>query len=326
MIGAERLAGWVLLAAACCWLEPRPAGAQAYPDRTIKIIVPVAPGGSADLVARNIGARLTESLGKPVVVESRAGAGGEIGVEAVVRSSPDGYTLLSSPNGPISVAGHLQNLHFDVANDLVPVAMEVFVGAGIGVNAALPIYSIADLIKASKDNPQGLNFSHSGVGNHMHLSGELLKQTTGANFVPVAYRGTSPAVTAILTGETQFGIADMTSLMPLAEAGKIRILAVVNSTRISAAPNVPTVAEAGIAGFGADAWIGLFAPGGTPTAIVERINAEVGRALARPETRNIFLKAGLEPVHMPTDRVREFVRDDITKWGRVVKELNLKAQ
>jgi tripartite-type tricarboxylate transporter receptor subunit TctC len=287
--------------AVCALLGLPAAQAQTYPDKPIRILLPVAPGGSADLVARTIGAKISESLGKPVVIESRVGGGGELALEAVIRAAPDGYLLLSSPNGPISVAPHVQRPKYDVAKDLIPVAMQVFVGAGIGVNAALPIHSMNDLIKMAKEKPEGLNYAHSGVGNTMHLAGELLKSMTGANLVPVPYRGTSPVVTAILTGEVPFGIADMTSLMP-------------------------TVAEAGLPGYSADPWIGLFAPAGTPPAIVERINAEVARALARPEVRDNFIKAGLQPAPMTPDETRRFVLDDIEKWGKLIRSINLKQQ
>ncbi|MEA2906952.1 MAG: hypothetical protein QOI12_4339 [Alphaproteobacteria bacterium] len=301
------------------------ANAQTFPDKPIRIIVPVAPGGSADLVARTIGARLSESLGKPVIVESRVGGGGELALESVIRAAPDGYTLLSSPNGPISVAPHVQGPKYDPAKDLTPVAMQVFVGAGIGVQAALPIGSMSDLIKMAKDRPEGIHYAHSGVGNTMHLAGELLKSMTGANLVPVPYRGTSPVVTAILTGEVPFGIADLTSLMPLADAGRVRVLAVMNSSRIGNAPNVPTVAEAGLPGYAADPWIGLFAPAGTPSDIVNRLNAEVARALARPEVRDNFVKAGLQPAPMSPDEMRRFVLADIEKWGKLIRSINLKA-
>lgn len=315
----------VLWTAACIAMGLPSASAQSYPDKPIRMIVPVAPGGSADLVARTIGARLSEGLGKPVIVESRVGGGGELALETVIRAAPDGYTLLSSPNGPISVAPHVQNPKYDVARDLVPVAMEVFVGAGIGVNPALPIRSVGDLIKVAKSKPEGIHFAHSGVGNTMHLAGELLKAMTGANLVPVPYRGTSPVVTALLTGEVPVGIADLTSLMPLAEAGKVRILAVMNSSRIGTAPDVPTVAEF-LPGYAADPWIGLFAPAGTPTDIVQRLNAEVARALARPEVRDNFIRAGLQPAPMTPDAVRRFVVDDIEKWGKLIRSINLKTR
>jgi len=302
------------------------AAAQTYPDRTIKIIIPVAPGGSADLIARSIAAHLSDSFGKPVVVESRGGAGGEIGVEDVVHAAPDGYTLLATPNGPIAIAGHLQQLSYDATKDLAPVAMTAFVGAGIGVNASLPIHNVADLIKASKDNPKGLSFSHSGVGNHMHLSGELLKSMTGANFVAIPYRGTSPAVEAILSGDVPFGIADMTTLLPMAQSGKLRIIAVVNSQRIAAAPDVPTVAEAGVAGYAADPWQGLFAPAGTPADIINRLNADVRSALEAPKLRDIFIKAGLQPVAMTPEEMRRFILSDSAKWGNVIQDIGLKIQ
>jgi tripartite-type tricarboxylate transporter receptor subunit TctC len=312
--------------AVCALLALPAANAQTYPDKPIRIIVPVAPGGSADLVARTIGARLSESLGKPVIIESRVGGGGELALESVIRAAPDGYTLLSSPNGPISVAPHVQRPKYDVAKDFTPVAMQVLVGAGIGVNAALPIHSMNDLIKTAKATPEGFHFAHSGVGNTMHLAGELLKSMTGTNLVPVPYRGTSPVVTAILTGEVPFGIADLASMIPVADAGRVRILAVMNSSRIGIAPDVPTVAEAGLPGYAADPWIGLFAPAGTPPAIVERLNAEVARALARPEVRDNFVKAGLQPAPMTAEETRRFVLDDIEKWGKVIRSINLKPQ
>jgi tripartite-type tricarboxylate transporter receptor subunit TctC len=321
-----RWIGGLGFSAVCLLLGMPASDAQTYPDKPIRILLPVAPGGSADLVARTVGAKISESLGKPVIIESRVGGGGELALESVIRSAPDGYTLLSSPNGPISVAPHVQRPKYDVAKDLIPIAMQVFVGAGIGVNAALPIHSMNDLIKMAKEKPEGLNYAHSGVGNTMHLAGELLKSMTGTNLVPVPYRGTSPVVTAILTGEVPFGIADMTSLMPLAEVGRVRILAVMNSSRIGIAPDVPTVAEAGLPGYSADPWIGLFAPTGTPPAIVERINAEVVRALARPDVRDNFIKAGLQPASMMPDATRRFVLDDIEKWGKLIRSINLRPQ
>jgi putative tricarboxylic transport membrane protein len=313
-----------LWAALYATLGLSPAHAQTYPERPIRVILPVAPGGSADLVARTISAKLSESLGKPLIVESRLGGGGELALESVMRAAPDGYTLLSSPNGPISVAPHVQRPRYDVRRDLAPVAMLVFVGAGIGVNAAIPIRNIGELIKAAKDSPDGLHFAHSGVGNTMHLAGELLKSMTGANLIPVPYRGTSPAVTAILTGEVPLGIADLTSLMPLAEDGKVRVLAVMNSARVGIAPDVPTIAEF-VPGYAADPWIGLFAPVGTPPGIVNRLNAEVARALARTDVRDNFIKAGLQPAPMTPEAMNAFVLDDFEKWGRLIRSIDLKS-
>jgi tripartite-type tricarboxylate transporter receptor subunit TctC len=298
-------------------------GAQAYPDKFVRVIMSVPPGGSADLVTRTISERLSENLGKPFIVESRATSGGEAGITAVARSSPDGYNLLSTPNGPISVALHLKHLSYDVTKDLTPVAMEAFVAAGIAVNAKLPIYSVSDLIRAARDSPDGLSYSHSGVGNVMHLSGELLKHMTGAKLVPIPYQGTYPAVMAIARGDVPFGIADMTSLMPLAESGGLRILAVINSARVASAPGIPTVAESGFVGYAVDPWIGLFAPAGTPTEIVDCINSGVGLALAQREVRQILVKSGLQPVAMTPEDMRHLVLDEIEKWGTLVKAIGL---
>ncbi len=263
-------------------------------------------------------------MGKSFIIESRPGGGGEPALDSVIRAAPDGYTLLSSPNGPISVAPHVQRPRYDVTTDLTPVAMLVFVGAGIGVNAASPIRSITDLLMSAKEKPEGLYFAHSGVGNTMHLAGELLKSMTGANLVPVPYRGTSPVVTALLTGEVSVGIADLTSLMPLTEACKVRILAVMNSSRVATAPDVPALAEF-LRGYAADPWIGLFAPAGTPASIVRRLNTEVARALSQNDVRDNFTKAGLQAAPMTPEAMRAFVLDDFQKWGRLIRTIDLKS-
>jgi tripartite-type tricarboxylate transporter receptor subunit TctC len=300
------------------------ANAQTYPDKPITLISSVAPGGSADLVARTIGARLSESLGQPVVIESRPGAAGQLAIDAVLRAPADGYTLLSSPNGPISVAPHLRRARYERLEGLTPVAMLAFVGVGIGVNASLPIRNISDLVNAAKANPEGLSYGHSGTGNAMHLAGELLKNMTGANLVAVPYRGTSAVATAILAGEVPCGIADLTSLMPQAAAGKVRVLAVINSTPIAIAPDVPIVAQY-LPGYAADPWIGMFALPGTAPDIVNRLNAEVGVALARADVRATLVRAGLQPVPMTPDIMRRFVDDDIAKWGGLIGSINLKG-
>jgi len=300
------------------------AGAQQYPSQPIRIIVPYPPGGSADFTARTVGVKISEGIGQPVVVENRSGAAGQVGIQAVVRSPADGYTLLTTPNGAVSISGHFQKLPYDPAKDLAPVAMLAWVPIGIAVNAAVPIHNLNDFIGFSKGKPDGVSYSVSGVGTHMHLAGELLKSMTGANLVAVPYRGTAPAATAVLSGEVPASISDLTTLLPHATSGRIRILALVNSARTTTAPDLPTVAESGVPGYGADSWIGMFAPAGTPPHIIARLNAEVARSLALPEVRQALGKAGLEPAPMKSDDMGRFVLDEIKKWGKVIKDGNIK--
>ena len=300
------------------------AGAQQYPSKPIRIIIPYPPGGSSDLAVRTIGAKISESLGQPVVVENRSGASGQVGIQAVVRSPADGYTLVATPSGPVSISAHLQKLPYDPAKDLVSVAMLALVPSAIAVNAALPIYNLSDFIAFSKRKPDGVNYSVSGIGTHMHLAGELLKGMTGANLIAVAYRGTAPATTAVLSGEVPASISALATLLPHAMSGRIRILALIDSTRTTTAPDLPTVSESGVPGYGADAWMGMFAPAGTPPHIIARLNAEVARSLALPDVRLTLGKAGLEPAPMKSEDMGRFVLDDIKKWGKVINDANIK--
>ncbi len=300
------------------------AGAQQYPSQPIRIIVPFLPGGSADISARTVGMRLSDSLGQPVVVENRSGATGQVGIQAVIRSPADGYTLLATPNGAVTISGYFQKLPYDPAKDLVPVAMLTWVPIGIAVNAALPVNNLRDFIEFSKEKPGGLSYSTPGIGSHMHLAGELLKSMTGANLTAVPYRGSGPSTAAILSGEVPAGIADLAALLPLAKSERIRILTITNSTRTATAPDIPTVAESGVPGYGADAWIGMFAPAGTPPHIIARLNAEIARSLALPDVRQNLLKAGLEAAPMSSVDMGRFVLDEIKKWGKVIKDGNIK--
>lgn len=312
---------WVLVA-----LLPTAALAQEkYPSQTIRIIVPFAPGGAVDLMARVFAAKLSERLNNAVIVENRSGAAAQLGIQAVVKAAPDGHTLLATPNGPISITVHLQKLPYDPVTDLVPVAMFAYASVGIAVGQTSEIKTLADLIAAGKSRPQGLNMSVSAIGTLMHLAGALLESMTGVKLVPIAYRGTASAAAAIASGEVDTGVSDLVSLLPLAKGGRIRILAVVNSARTATAPEISTVAEMGVPGYDADGWIGLFAPAGTPADLVERLNGEVARALSLPDVRNLYLQAGAEPAaQMKPAETRKFVLDDIKKWGGVIRNAKIK--
>ena len=305
------LFGWIL----ACLMVSTGVCAQSYPAKPIHLVVPFPPGGSVDWTTRVIGTKLSEALRVGVIVENRSGAGGQLGVEAVVRSRPDGYTILVSSSGSITITPHFRKLPYDTIKDLVPVALMNILGAGIAVHAAQPINSLQELIKVSKEKPGGLNYSISSIGNHMHLSGELFKSMTGAVLVPIPYKGTAPAAAAVVSGEVAVTVSDLQSLLPHAKAGRIRILATINSSRLA---GLPTVAELGFPNYASDTWIGMWAPAGTPRDVVDRLNAEVNRALALPDVRDNFQKAGAYASPMTPEEMRRFIVEETKKWGDVI--------
>lgn len=298
----------------------------AQASNQLKVVVPFAPGGSADVTARLVGTKVAERLGKTLVVDNKSGAGGQIGLKQVISSPADGNTLLITPSGPISISTHLGKLPYDPAKDLTPVAMIAFVPTAIAVSAASSIMSLKDLIAEGKNNPRGISYAVAAVGTHMHLSGELLRSMTGAKLEAIPYRGTAPAVTAIVGGEVPAGVSDLSTLLPMAKGGRLRILAVTGEQRTSTAPDIPTVAELGVKGYAADAWIGMFAPAGTPVAMVNRLNAEVAEVLKQPDVRSALAAAGLEPMPMTPARLQSFLDADSKKWGQLIKSSNIKIE
>jgi tripartite-type tricarboxylate transporter receptor subunit TctC len=300
--------------------------AQTFPVRTIRIIVPFAPGGANDLSCRTVAVRMAETFKSGVIIDNRPGAGGQVGTQEVVRAAPDGYTLLCLPSGPLAITPHLQKVTYDVAKDLAAVAMVTRGSLGVAVNAASPLNSLAELIQSIKEKPAGVHYSVPAIGTQMHLSGELLKQLSGANLQPVAYKGTAPAVTALLSGEVTVSISDLVSLMPHHKSKRVKVLAVSSAKRSVLAPEIPTIAESGYPGYASEAWYAMFAPEATPRTVIEQLNAEVLKALALPEVRNIFLQAGLEAAPMKPDETRQTFLDDYKKWGTVIKTGNIKVE
>ena len=321
-----RAAALPLLAAAVFAIAPLTAGAQSYPTKVVHIIVPFAPGGSADLIARTVAAKLTESMGQQVVVENRQAGGGRLGVESTVNAAPDGYTLLVPPNGPMSIARYAAQLPYDTMTDLAPISMLATIPAGIAVNAQLPVKTLAEYIALAKSRPGQINYAISSIGTHMHMTGELLKSMTGMNVVAVPYRGTAPAAAALSAGEVQAGVLDLASLLPAQARGAVRILAVADPKRTSTAPDIPTAAEAGVPGFGVTAWIAMFAPAKTPAPIIAKLNGDVGRALQINEVRDILTKAGIEPAPSTPEDMAKILRDQVADFGKVIKDANIKFE
>jgi tripartite-type tricarboxylate transporter receptor subunit TctC len=302
------------------------AVAQTYPTRPVRMIVPFAPGGGADIAARALTPKLAELLGQPVLVENRAGANSHIGSEAVARSAPDGYTILLCAVGTVATSPHLQKLNYDPVKDLAPVAMVGGAGLAIAVNTSVSVQNVQELVKYASQSPGGIFYGVSALGTLPHLAGELFKLSAKMNWNHVVYKGAGPAAIALAGGEIPAALIDVSALAPHVSGGKVRILAITSSARMMTAPQTPTVAEAGFPGYAADAWVGIFAPAATPAAIVTRLNGDIGRAMEQPEVRKALLATGTEPTVMSVEQFRRQVTEDHRKWGEVIRRGNIKVE
>jgi tripartite-type tricarboxylate transporter receptor subunit TctC len=305
---------------------PRIASAQAYPSRPVRIICGFAPGGAADGSARIIGQWLSERLGQQFIIENRTGAAGNIATDAVVRSLPDGYTLL------LVVPAHAINVTLDsklqhvFLRDIDLVAGIIRVPNVFEVNPEVPVNTAREFIAYAKANPGKLSFGSAGVGTTSHMAGELFKVMTGIDMVHVPFRGNGPAMTAVLGGQVQAAFADMVSSIETIRAGKLRGLAVTTAARSPALPDLPTVAEAGVGGYEASSWFGLGAPKGTPAELVERLNREINAALADAGIRAKLANVGGVVIPGAAADFRKIIVDETEKWAKVVKEANIKAE
>ena len=293
--------------------------AQPYPSRPIRYIVSFPPGGSADLISRAIAPRLSEGLGQPVVVENRPGAGGMIGVDAVAKAPPDGYTVGLAAAGALSANISLYpSMPFHPEKDLAHVTPLAMIPFFLIAHPSQPS-TLKNVIEAAKAKPGALSYGHGGNGSAMHLSGELLNMLAGTTIQAVPYKGSAPVTTDVLGGQVPLGVVDVPSALGQVRAGKLRALAVTSKKRISAAPEVPTFEEAGVPGYEAIGWFGLVAPVGTPRPIVERLNAEVRRALDDPEVKGRAADAGTEPLTSTPEEFSAMIREETKKWAQVIK-------
>ena len=293
--------------------------AQPYPSKPVRIIVPFAAGGPADLYARAIGDKLQGSLGQPFVVENRPGGGAIAGTDAVAKSAPDGYTLLMMSNTHTVNESLIPDKPFVLLRDLVPVAPVNYSDLVMVVHPAVPATTLAEFIALAKAKPGGLNYASSGPGTPYHMAGELFKTMAGVDIVHIPYKGSSGARTDILGGQVQMMFDAITTMAPNVSAGKLRALATSGKTRSSVLPDVPTVAEAGVPGYETVIWLGFMAPAGTPRIIVDRLNLAITHAANAPEMRQAWLKQGAVAMSMSPDEFARFMRDDIEKWARIVK-------
>jgi tripartite-type tricarboxylate transporter receptor subunit TctC len=301
------------------------AWAQAYPSRPVRIIVPFAPGGTFDIMARLIGQWLTEKLGQPFVIENRPGAGGNIGTEAVVRAPADGYALLLVGTANAISATLYEKLNFNFIRDIVPLAGIARVPEVMLINPSLPATTVRELIAYAKANAGKLTMASGGIGTLSHLEGELFKMMTGVNLVHVPYRGLGPALTDLLGGQVQVMFASMSASIEYVRANKLRALAVTTATRSDELPDVPTVAEF-VPGYEASGWFGIGAPKNTPAEIVDKLNKEVNAALADPNMKARLADMGGTALAGSAADLAKLIADDTEKWGKVIRTANIKAE
>jgi tripartite-type tricarboxylate transporter receptor subunit TctC len=310
-----------------CTLAGVASAADTYPTKPIRIIVPFPPGGPADALARIVGDRLGAALGQSVVVDNRPGAGGNIGMELGAKAAPDGHTLVLAPAGNLTVNPFLyRNVPYDVGRDFLPVTVIAAVPNVLVINPQLPVKDLAELIAYAKANPGKLNFSSPGAGSGAHLAGELLKSSAGIELVHVPYNGIAPAVTAVVAGDVQMMFAAAPSALPQVTGGKLRAIAVASPKRIAAAPAIPTLDDSGLPGFDVTSWYSIVAPAGTPPAVVDRLQKEIARALESPDVKAKLAGLGAEPVANTPADFAAMIKVETAKWGKIVKDANIRAE
>jgi tripartite-type tricarboxylate transporter receptor subunit TctC len=307
------------------------AAAQIYPSRPVRLVVPFAPGGSADLVARLIGQKLGASWGQQVIVENKGGGSGMIGNDFVAKSAPDGYTLTVGTMGPFSVNPTLfEKMPYDPVRDFAPITLTGIASHVLVANPRVPVHTVSELIALAKAKPGQLTFASSGTGNATHLTFELFKATAGIDIVHVPYKGGGPAMADLVGGQVSFSFASMPSALPYVKAGRLRAIAVGGATRSPLFPDVPTVAESGaesgLRGFVSEDWQGILAPAKTPAGVVAKLNADLVRTLHTPEMAAKLAGAGFDVKTSTPQEFADFIRADTVKWARVLKRSGTKAQ
>ncbi len=317
---------FILLAAiAVTNVQAQVPGAN-YPAKQIRVIVPFPAGGPTDAIARAIGQKLSETWGQPVIVDNRPGAGGNIGTELAAKSPADGYTLFIGTVANAINQSLFAKLPFDFVRDFAPVTQNYVTGLILAVHPSLPAHTVKELIALAKANPGQLSYSSSGVGGTPHLAGELFNSMAGVKMVHVPYKGSAPAMADLLGGHIQLTFDNMLTVLPQVKAGKLRGLAVTMTTRSPLAPELPTVAEAGLKGFEVKSWNGVVVPTGTPKEIIARLNGEIVRILRQPDLREKFLVQGVELVPTTPEEFGAFIKQDIAKWAKVIQLSGARAE
>jgi tripartite-type tricarboxylate transporter receptor subunit TctC len=324
MFGFVTRLGGAVAAAAVLTVSPAAHGQQ-YPTKPVRILVPFAPGGGSDFIARFIAQRLTDSIGKQFIVENKPGAGGNLGTEQGIKSPPDGYTLTLIA-ASYTVNPSVYKINFDPVNDITPIIQLSQGPLLVAVNPALPVKTLADLIALAKAKPGQINYASSGQGSLIHAASEMFNLKAGIKMTHVPYKGTGPALTDTLGGQTNVFFSSTATALAHVEAGKLRVLAVTSAKRIPALPNVPTVAESGVPGYEAILWHGLIGPKGLPRPIVERINSEVTKALKLKETTEQLKNDGVSPAGGTPEQFGATIKKEIDLWRKVVADAGIKAE
>ena len=316
-----------LAAGACAagLLQAVPAAAQNWPTRPVRIVVPFATGGPADVYARFLAQRLPDLLGQSFVVENRPGAGAVIGTDLVAKAPADGYTLLLMSNTHTVNETLVQNKPYDLQRDFVAVAPINYSDLVLVAHPSMPASNVRELLKAAKEKPGKLNYASSGTGTPYHMAGELFKSMSDTKIVHIPYKGSSGARTDVLGGQVDMMFDAVTTMTEQVKAGKVKAIATTGKKRSSVLPEVPTVDESGVPGYEATIWLGLLAPKGTPAAVVSRLNEAVSKIVSQPEVQQAWAKQGAVPLVMNAQAFDKYVGDDIQKWSKVIKSANIKA-
>lgn len=301
-----------------------PAWPQAFPEKPIRLVVPYPPGGTVDILARAISEGLAPIVKQPVIVDNRPGAGGTVAAAYVAKAAPDGYTLLVSDVGPLAIArSAYRNLSYDTLKDFAPVTIGTVSSLVLAVHPSLGVKSVKDFIALAKARPDQINFASSGVGSVMHLAGELFNMMAGVNLAHVPYKGGAGVLTALVGGEVAVSFSALPTTLPFARSGKIKILGITMDKRSQLAPDLVTISEAGVSGYNVTVWQGVVAPANTSKEIVSRLNAAIIEALKKPEIRAGLTRQGFEVVWNTPEEFARYIRAEVEKWGKVVKNANI---
>jgi tripartite-type tricarboxylate transporter receptor subunit TctC len=327
MMAASQMKRWLIALfaiVAVLSVIPAVASAQTFPGKTVRIIVPYPPGGSIDLTARVIAKNLQDSVGQSVIVENKPGANAAIGIDALLRSEPDGHTLVILSDSPVTINVHLARVNYDPLTDLVPIGQVVSSPIILSANAKVGIKSIPDLVAAAKAGP--LSYAVAARGSSAHLAAELMQRNLGVKMQAVPYRGGGPAAVAIASGEVPLGMTDTAAILPMVGSGQLVALGVADPVRSKSMPDIPTLREAGVPDFSAVSWLALFAPRGTPADRVARLNTEIVRIMAMPEAQKVLLSGGLDASTNSPAEMRRIIEADHRKWGEFIQTTGLKAE
>ncbi|MBX3664804.1 MAG: tripartite tricarboxylate transporter substrate binding protein [Burkholderiales bacterium] len=319
-----RIPNAVFAAAAFALAGAMPAAQAVYPEKPIRLVVPLAPGGTTDILARLIGQRFADGLGRPVIVDNRPGAGGNIGNETVARAMADGYTLLMA-NPPLVINPSLTKVNYSPLDDYTPLSLIASVPVVLAVHPSVPARTIRELIELARNNPGKYNYASSGNGGGPHLSAALFAGMAGINIVHVPYKGSGPALSDLLGGQVHMQFSGLPPLLPFIRSGKLRALGVASTRRSAALPDTPTIAEAGVPGYASASWQGLVGPAKLPRAIAARLHEEADRFITNPEMRSRVTELGAEPAGGSPEAFAAFIRDEFHKWARVIREIGARA-